>query len=216
MKYPTDSGLASAGVLMLAREERKLAKLEGEQRRRVGDRSRSMGGKLRAISRTIRRRPRGGLGGGAQAGQGDGRVVGALGQGGAKAGGTRAAPGSWTRREGEARGDGGDGGDGRSLREGRQADPPSWGTRARTRCCRARWPSSSASGSPRGRSRSTVGSCPPPPTARSRTFSPGKCPSLAAKNRPPSAPADDCPATERARRAASVTSNAATDWTDPA
>jgi IS5 family transposase len=56
VKYPTDAGLASSGVRTLAREGRKLAKLIGEQRRRVRDRSRSMGRKLRAISRTIRRR----------------------------------------------------------------------------------------------------------------------------------------------------------------
>jgi IS5 family transposase len=56
VKYPTDSGLASAGVRTLAREGRKLAKLIGEKRARVRDRSRSMGRKLRAISRTIRRR----------------------------------------------------------------------------------------------------------------------------------------------------------------
>ena len=56
VKYPTDAGLASAGVGTLAREGRKLAKLIGEKRRRVRDRSRSMGRKLRAISRTIRRR----------------------------------------------------------------------------------------------------------------------------------------------------------------
>ncbi len=56
VKYPTDSGLAFAGVRTLAREGRKLARLIGEQKRRVRDRSRSMGRKLRAISRTIRRR----------------------------------------------------------------------------------------------------------------------------------------------------------------
>jgi IS5 family transposase len=56
VKYPTDSGLASSGVRVLAREGRKLAKLVGEQKRRVRDRSRSMGRRLRAISRTIRRR----------------------------------------------------------------------------------------------------------------------------------------------------------------
>ena len=56
VKYPTDAGLASAGVRTLAREGRKLARLIGEQKRRVRDRSRSMGRKLRAISRTIRRR----------------------------------------------------------------------------------------------------------------------------------------------------------------
>jgi transposase, IS5 family len=56
VKYPTDAGLASAGVRTLAREGRRLAKLIGERKRRVRDRSRSMGRKLRAISRTIRRR----------------------------------------------------------------------------------------------------------------------------------------------------------------
>jgi hypothetical protein len=56
LKYPTDSGLASAGVRTLARDGRKLAKLVGETKARVRDRSRSMGRKLRAISRTIRRR----------------------------------------------------------------------------------------------------------------------------------------------------------------
>ena len=56
VKYPTDAGLASSGVRVLAREGRKLGKLIGEQKARVRDRSRSMGRKLRAITRTIRRR----------------------------------------------------------------------------------------------------------------------------------------------------------------
>jgi len=56
IRYPTDAGLASHGVKALAREARKLAKQIGETRWRVHDRSRSMGRKLRAISRTIRRR----------------------------------------------------------------------------------------------------------------------------------------------------------------
>jgi IS5 family transposase len=56
VRYPTDAGLASSGVRVLAREGRKLAKLIKEQRARVRDRSRSMGHKLRAITRTIRRR----------------------------------------------------------------------------------------------------------------------------------------------------------------
>jgi transposase, IS5 family len=56
VKYPTDSDLASSGVRVLAREGRKLAKLLGEQKRWVRDRSRSTGRKLRAILRTIRRR----------------------------------------------------------------------------------------------------------------------------------------------------------------
>jgi IS5 family transposase len=56
VKYPTDAGLAAAGVRALARQGRKLAKLVGEKTRRVRDRSRSMGRTLRAITRTIRRR----------------------------------------------------------------------------------------------------------------------------------------------------------------
>jgi transposase, IS5 family len=56
IKYPTDAGLASAGVRVLDREGRKLAVFVGEKTRRVRDRSRAMGGRLRAIGRTIRRR----------------------------------------------------------------------------------------------------------------------------------------------------------------
>jgi len=56
IKYPTDAGLASAGVRALAREGRKLAERIGETKRRVRDRSRAMGRRLRAISRTVRRR----------------------------------------------------------------------------------------------------------------------------------------------------------------
>ena len=55
VRYPTDAGLASSGVRVLAREGRKLAKLVAEKKARVRDRSRAMGVKLRAISRTIRR-----------------------------------------------------------------------------------------------------------------------------------------------------------------
>ena len=56
VRYPTDADLAAHGVRALAREGRKLAKLVGEQTRRVRDRSRSMGRTLRAVTRTIRRR----------------------------------------------------------------------------------------------------------------------------------------------------------------
>jgi IS5 family transposase len=56
VRYPTDAGLASHGVGALAREGRKLAKLVGEKRVRMRDRSRAMGVKLRAVTRTIRRR----------------------------------------------------------------------------------------------------------------------------------------------------------------
>jgi IS5 family transposase len=56
VRYPTDADLASAGARVLAREGRKLAKLIAEKRARVRDRSRSLGRKLRAITRTVRRR----------------------------------------------------------------------------------------------------------------------------------------------------------------
>jgi IS5 family transposase len=56
IKHPSDAGLAGHGVRSLAREGRKLAKLIGEKRSRVRDRSRAMGVKLRSIARTIRRR----------------------------------------------------------------------------------------------------------------------------------------------------------------
>jgi transposase, IS5 family len=56
VKYPTDAGLAAHGVSVLAREGRKLAKLVKQPKLRVRDRSRAMGVKLRAVTRTIRRR----------------------------------------------------------------------------------------------------------------------------------------------------------------
>ena len=56
VRYPTDAGLASDGVRALAREGRKLAVKIGEKRTAVRDRSRSMGRKLRALTRSIRRR----------------------------------------------------------------------------------------------------------------------------------------------------------------
>jgi IS5 family transposase len=56
VRYPTDADLASHGVTVLAREGRKLATLVEEQKARVRDRSRSMGRKLRVLTRTIRLR----------------------------------------------------------------------------------------------------------------------------------------------------------------
>jgi transposase, IS5 family len=55
VKYPTDSDLAAQGVRALAREGRRLAQKVGEKRARVRDRSRALGRRLRAITRTIRR-----------------------------------------------------------------------------------------------------------------------------------------------------------------
>jgi transposase, IS5 family len=56
VRWPTDSGLAADGVKALAREGRKLAARVAEKRTAVRDRSRAMGRKLRALTRTIRRR----------------------------------------------------------------------------------------------------------------------------------------------------------------
>ena len=56
VRYPTDSGLAAQGVRALAREGRRLAALVGESKRRVRDRSRALGSRLRALRRTLRRR----------------------------------------------------------------------------------------------------------------------------------------------------------------
>src|SRR5436309_15680279 len=56
VRHPTDAGLASHGVRVLAREGRKLAAVMREKKARVRDRSRSVGRKLRALTRTVRRR----------------------------------------------------------------------------------------------------------------------------------------------------------------
>ena len=56
VRYPTDAGLAADGVRALAREGRKLAAKVGEKRTAVRDRSRAVGPRLRAMTRTIRRR----------------------------------------------------------------------------------------------------------------------------------------------------------------
>ncbi len=56
IKYPTDAGLAAQGVKSLAREGSKLARAIGQAGVGVRDRGRSMGRRLRTITRTIRRR----------------------------------------------------------------------------------------------------------------------------------------------------------------
>ena len=56
VKYPTDAELAAHGVRALAREGGKLAQKIGQTEARVRDRSRALGRRLRAISRTLRRR----------------------------------------------------------------------------------------------------------------------------------------------------------------
>ena len=56
VRYPTDATLALQGVRMLARQARKVAPLLKHSSRRVSDRSRSVGGVVRTISQTLRRR----------------------------------------------------------------------------------------------------------------------------------------------------------------
>jgi IS5 family transposase len=56
IKYPTDAGLAADGVRALAREGRKLAGKIGVKRTAVRDRSRAVGRRMRALTRTLRRR----------------------------------------------------------------------------------------------------------------------------------------------------------------
>lgn len=56
VRYPTDSGLASDGVRVLAREGKRLAAQAGGTAARVRDRSRAVGKRLRAIGRTLKRR----------------------------------------------------------------------------------------------------------------------------------------------------------------
>jgi IS5 family transposase len=56
VRWPTDAGLAADGVRALAREGRKLAVRVNAKRTAVRDRSRAIGRKLRALTRTIRKR----------------------------------------------------------------------------------------------------------------------------------------------------------------
>jgi IS5 family transposase len=56
VRYPSDAALSLDGARTLAREARKLAALIGADAPRVQDRSRALGRRLRAISRTVGRR----------------------------------------------------------------------------------------------------------------------------------------------------------------
>ena len=129
VRYPTDADLASHGVKVLAREGRKLATLVKETKRRVRDRSRSMGRKLRALTRTIRRR----------SGDAKAEVLALTEQTGellersdrsAQARCHRQAQSGWTWRGHQAPGGSAAGGARGSLREDRHPDPPARGGRA--------------------------------------------------------------------------------------
>ncbi len=56
IRYPSDAMLALQGSRTLAREGRKLSQMIGAEKRRVRDRSRSIGKTVRAISKTLARR----------------------------------------------------------------------------------------------------------------------------------------------------------------
>lgn len=56
VRYPSDAALSLDGARTLAREARKLTSLVGQDAGRVRDRSRALGRRLRAISRTMGRR----------------------------------------------------------------------------------------------------------------------------------------------------------------
>ena len=56
IRYPTDAGLASDGVMLLAREARRLAGLAGAGAPRVRDRGRGAKGRLRRLGRSLKRR----------------------------------------------------------------------------------------------------------------------------------------------------------------
>src|SRR5437867_2820291 len=56
VRYPTDSRLAADGVRTLAREGKRLSAKLDRSAVRIRDRSRAVGKRLRAISRTLRRR----------------------------------------------------------------------------------------------------------------------------------------------------------------
>ena len=130
VKHPTHSGLASSGVTVLAREGRKLAKLIGEKKARVRDRSRSMGRKLRAITRMVRRRSGEAKQEVLKLTERTGELLGRFGEGGATAREDRSRQSTRSWREGQAPGGRVAGGDGRPLREGRRPDPPAGEGRA--------------------------------------------------------------------------------------
>ncbi len=56
VKFPTDAGLAADGVLLLAREAKRLRGLAGPGAPRVCDRARGAKGRLRRLGRTLKRR----------------------------------------------------------------------------------------------------------------------------------------------------------------
>ena len=282
VKYPTDAGLASSGVRVLAREGRKLARLIGEKKARVRDRSRAMGHMLRTITRTIRRR----------SGEAKREVLKLTGETGellersikearrlaqvarrlaqvarrrARGRGAKAklkaaaaleemadrcekvATQIRQRVKGEPIKDrivSLHDPDARPIRKGKLGKRTEFGfvsqlaevtEHTKTGARGLILPASTELGNPAEETLlpDTVaelerlgikirevaldgGFKPGPTTPRSRTFNPRRCSSLAARNPAPSAHNGGCGATAPARRAESITSNAATGWTDPA
>ena len=134
VRYPTDAGLASPGVRVLAREGRKLAKLIGEKKRRVQG-SVAVGGPQ--AERVDPHGPAplgGGEGRGAGVDRADGRAaVERSIKEARKLAAARPAPGGRAWRADEAQGGGGAGGARGSVREGRVARSASGSPASRSR-----------------------------------------------------------------------------------
>ncbi len=168
MKYPTDSGLADAGVRALAREGRKLAAKVGEKRNAVRDRS-QVGGPQAQGADTLDPPPlRGSEGRGAEVDRRDG----------ARCSSSRSRKrGNWprdrplscarARRACEAQGRPGAGGARRSPREGDRANPQA-GECHRT-CVRRDRTGASCLQHRRRRSSASEGSPPPSRIRQSRS-----------------------------------------------
>ena len=75
IKHPTDAGLASVGVRVLAREGRRLGRLVQEKKVRVRDRSRAMGQKMRGMRTTTSLGPTATVGKPANVATGDSVIV---------------------------------------------------------------------------------------------------------------------------------------------
>ena len=105
VRYPTDSGLALDGPGCWRGEARRLLAKVGRDAGWVADRSRAIGRRVRAMSRTLGRRTGERKAAGAGVDRAGGQAGGALDQRGQAAGGDRSPAGAWPWREGEAAAD---------------------------------------------------------------------------------------------------------------
>ena len=122
IRYPTDSGLAADGIRALAREGRKLATKIGAKRTAVRDRSRAAGRRLRALTRSMRRRSGQAKEEVLELTRQTGRLLATFGHGDAAARRGGQAAGARARRPGQAQGRASARGARRPLREGGRAD----------------------------------------------------------------------------------------------